>query len=72
MSGDKRKKKTQKNIKRKELSNHIAIRNNEEKKLCMLTLHENGTRMFVLQIYLFFSRHIALVWQGLNSDDCHH
>ena len=58
MSGDKRKK-TQ-NIKRKELSNQIAIRNKEEKKLCMLSLHENGTRTFALRYFLFSSLRIAL------------
>ena len=31
----------------------------KKKKLCMLSLHKNGTRTFVLQIFVCFSRHIA-------------
>ena len=52
------------NIKGKLLSNQIATR--KKKKLGRLSLHENWTRTFVLQISMCFSRHIALVCKGLN------
>ena len=51
----KTKNKTQNN-----LSNQIAIHNEEKKSCaCMLRLHDNETRMFVLRIFLCFSQHIV-------------
>ena len=38
----------------------------QEKKLGRLSLHENWKRMFVLQIFVCFSWHIALVYRALK------
>ena len=41
------------------LSNQIAIRNKQEKMLCMQSLSEKLKRWLALRIFLCFSRHLA-------------
>ena len=62
MNGEKRRKRK---ILQENSSPNRPIFATKKEKLCMLCLSETETRMFVLQIFLCFSRHIALVWQSL-------
>ena len=44
----------------------LQFATSKKKKLCMLRLHGNRTRILLLQKFFFFSRHTALVQRGVN------
>ena len=65
MSGDKRRKR--KILKENSCPIRSQLATQKKKKLGRLSMHENWTRTFVLQIFVCLSRHIALVYRALKT-----